>query len=91
MSLHLSKDLFKVFKGTVFSESIETLFEKVTHRRESLGGLGLGLSLVKMVLDNYGAFISIEDRVPDDHSKGANFVILMRYDPVSDTTREVEK
>lgn len=29
MSLHLSKDLFKVFKGTVFSESIETLFEKV--------------------------------------------------------------
>ena len=29
MSLHLSKDLFQVFKGTVFSESIETLFEKV--------------------------------------------------------------
>jgi len=29
MSLHLSKDLFKVFKGTVFTESIETLFEKV--------------------------------------------------------------
>ena len=29
MSLHLSRDLFKVFKGTVFSESIETLFEKI--------------------------------------------------------------
>ena len=29
MALHLSKDLFQVFKGTVFSESIETLFEKV--------------------------------------------------------------
>ena len=28
MSLHLSKDLFQVFKGTVFYESIETLFEK---------------------------------------------------------------
>ena len=29
MSLHLSKDLFRVFKGTVFFESIEMLFEKV--------------------------------------------------------------
>jgi len=29
MSLHLSKDLFKVFKGTVFFESLASLFEKV--------------------------------------------------------------
>jgi len=29
MSLHLSKDLFKVFKGTVFDESLESLFDKV--------------------------------------------------------------
>lgn len=29
MSLHLSKDLFQVFKGTAFSESIATLFEKI--------------------------------------------------------------
>jgi len=29
MSLHLSKDLFKVFKGTVFFESLESMFEKV--------------------------------------------------------------
>ena len=29
MALHLSRDLFLVFKGTVFYESLETLFEKV--------------------------------------------------------------
>ena len=29
MSLHLSKDLFRVFKGTVFFESLESLFDKV--------------------------------------------------------------
>ncbi len=29
MSLHLSRDLFKIFQGTVFYEAIESLFEKV--------------------------------------------------------------
>jgi len=29
MSLHLSKDLFKVFEGTVFGESMKSLFDKV--------------------------------------------------------------
>jgi len=29
MSLHLSRDLFKVFAGTVFSESLESLFDKI--------------------------------------------------------------
>ena len=29
MALHLSRDLFQVFKGTVFFESIESLFKKV--------------------------------------------------------------
>ncbi|MEN8245919.1 MAG: YafY family protein [Thermodesulfobacteriota bacterium] len=29
MSLHLSRDLFKVFQGTVFAESLETLFDKI--------------------------------------------------------------
>jgi len=29
MSLHMSRDLFKIFKGTVFFESLESFFEKV--------------------------------------------------------------
>ncbi|MDQ7783246.1 MAG: transcriptional regulator [Desulfomonilaceae bacterium] len=30
MSLHMSRDILKVFEGTVFQESIESLFDKVT-------------------------------------------------------------
>ncbi len=30
MALHMSRDILKVFEGTVFQESIESLFEKVT-------------------------------------------------------------
>jgi len=29
MSLHLSRDLFKVFKGTIFSEALASLFDKI--------------------------------------------------------------
>ncbi len=29
MSLHMSRDLFKIFKGTVFFDSLETFFDKV--------------------------------------------------------------
>jgi PAS domain S-box-containing protein len=72
-------------------EDKESLFEKVSHRRESIGGLGLSLSFVKMVLDNYGAYISVEDRVAEDFSKGANFVILMRYNYQSESTKDGEK
>ena len=66
-------------------EEKELVFDKLTHRRESILGLGLGLSLVKMILENYGAYIRVEDRVEGDHSKGANFVILLRYNPEIET------
>ncbi len=66
----------------------EMVFDKLSHRRESIMGLGLGLTLVKTVLDSYGAYIRVEDRVENDHSKGANFVILMRYTQKDETGQE---
>ena len=38
--------------------------------------------------DNYGAYINIEDRVPEDYTKGASFVILMKHDPQCEVTNE---
>ena len=67
----------------------ERVFDKISHRRESIMGLGLGLTLVKTVLDSYGAYIRVEDRVENDYSKGANFVILIRH--VQNTKMDAEE
>jgi K+-sensing histidine kinase KdpD len=72
-------------------EDKESLFDKISHRRDSIAGLGLGLSLVRMALDNYGAYINVEDRVEGDHTKGANFVILLRHEPKNEGAKEVNQ
>jgi len=40
-------------------------------------GKGLGLHIVKMLVEEYGGKVWAEDRVPGDYTKGARFVILM--------------
>ena len=43
-------------------------------------GIGLGLLLVKRVLDSYSGEIKVEDKVEGDFSKGSNFIILIPED-----------
>jgi PAS domain S-box-containing protein len=40
-------------------------------------GMGLGLSLVKKIVESYGGTIMVEDKVPGDYSKGSNFIVLI--------------
>jgi PAS domain S-box-containing protein len=40
-------------------------------------GKGLGLCLVRMLIDDYHGMLRIEDRVPGRHEKGARFVIML--------------
>ncbi len=56
-------------KEWIFNSS----FIKGTHGK----GMGFGLSLVKKIIDNYGGFIWIENRIDGDYSKGSKFVILI--------------
>lgn len=40
-------------------------------------GTGLGLSIAKELTDRYGGELAVGDRVPGDHSQGAEFAVLL--------------
>lgn len=40
-------------------------------------GMGIGLSLVKRIADIHNGKVWVEDRVPGNYGKGANFVVLL--------------
>ncbi len=53
------------------------IFEKGSNKEDNVPGRGLGLSLVKNIIEIYSGDIWIEDRVKNDYSKGNNFIILI--------------
>ncbi|TXT65222.1 MAG: putative Histidine kinase [Promethearchaeota archaeon] len=52
----------------------EILFQRAYFKRKKHEGLGLGLSLVKRIIDLYRGKIWVENRVKEDHSKGSKFI-----------------
>ncbi len=59
-------------------ERKETLFEKSYNKDISQREMGMGLSLVKKIVDKYGGKIWVEDRVKGDYTKGSNFVVKLQ-------------
>ena len=55
----------------------EKLFKKLRNTDISRRGMGMGLSLVKTIVDKYGGKIKVKDRVEGDYEKGSIFVLLL--------------
>lgn len=53
------------------------IFQRGNSEKRSVHGMGLGLSLVKKIVDTYKGEIWVEDKIKGDHSKGSNFVLLI--------------
>jgi PAS domain S-box-containing protein len=55
----------------------EFIFRRTGSPEDQIVGRGLGLTLVDQILKNIGGMIRVEDRVKGDHTKGANFIVLL--------------
>ena len=53
------------------------IFNRGNNEKKSSLGMGLGLSLVRGIIETYNGKIWVEDRVKGDRSKGSNFVLLI--------------
>ena len=61
----------------IIDERKKIIFEEDNREYKGAKGMGLGLSLVKKIMESYFGYIWVENRVQEDYSKGSNFVILI--------------
>lgn len=50
------------------------IFQRIS--KQSVIGMGLGLSLVKSLIESFKGKIWVENRVKDDYTQGSNFIVL---------------
>lgn len=55
----------------------DSIFTRASPDNNYIGGMGIGLSLVKRIIDGYKGQIRVEDSIKGDHTKGSNFIILI--------------
>jgi PAS domain S-box-containing protein len=55
----------------------DKIFNRLRHGHTQATGWGLGLYLVKSLVDSYHGVIRVEDRVMGDRTKGSRFIVLL--------------
>ena len=64
--------------GMGISDERKTIIFKRGQKKDiTIRGMGIGLSLVKKIIEGYEGEIWVENRIQGDHSKGSNFVVLL--------------
>jgi PAS domain S-box-containing protein len=79
-----NKELVQVeFKDNgigIIEERKRSIFERDYRKTstEAEGGMGLGLSLVKKIIEGYNGHIVVRNRVKGDYTRGSNFIITLK-------------
>jgi PAS domain S-box-containing protein len=53
------------------------IFDRVERGRKKVGGKGIGLYLVKALIDHFGGTITVEDRISGDRKNGSRFIVTL--------------
>ena len=61
----------------ISDERKSTIFVRGKDIKKKTEGMGLGLSLVKKIINSYNGKIWVEDRFKGDFKKGSNFIFLI--------------
>ena len=55
----------------------KVIFQRGNRELKGTKGMGIGLSLVKKILEIYEGKIWVEDKIEGDYTKGSNFIVLL--------------
>ena len=62
----------------IIEDRKKAIFEQKSRQYVKVNAMGIGLSLVKNIINNYGGKTWVENRVMGDHSMGSNFIVLLK-------------